>query len=206
MAGGGNYVRPSVKIKKDLQKLYEDNKPLFEIGGILLVFTGLMLNIPVSTNFVGQCLRILQFFSLAGSLLILMVLMLEIIAVLIQPLIDSIENQKRLGRVNEPTSLLRVITTITFPLSILFFFLLTLTFYLVFSFTREFLFLIAILMCHVFIYYFASRLGQGRKITLVILALFLLVLPAFFYFVVFFPDIFSNMFWGVIRGFATLPR
>ena len=149
MAGGGDYMRPSERLKKDFRAFYDGHRPTFEIAGILLVFSGLMLNIPAGTGILGQSVKFLQFFALGGSLVPLILILSNIAVVLLTPLLlwpDVSHNAK------EFRVLMQSLSFATFLVMILLLFILSVFIYLLFAFNLELLTFALIALCYGLVY------------------------------------------------------
>src|SRR3989344_732396 len=193
MAGGGSYIKPSIALKEALEKHFGEIRPLIEIAGFFLVFTGLLLNIEITPNLVGQCVRLLQFFSLSGSLIFLVIILVNLLNLFGHPFMEWIERKHSRHHDHEILRLIKKITLMLFPFVIFFFFTLTLFLYLVFSFTTEFVFLLGITCSYVLVYFTARLNASPGNLTQILVSvlgfLFLFIMPLFLYVIVLFPDL-----------------
>lgn len=192
MAGSGNYLRPSQRIKRDLQKLYVDQHAMFEVTGILLVFSGLILNIDSANGYVGESIRLLQFFSLAGASIALINLIHHIIGVLMTPLLEWLKVVQRGNPAHEGRNLFQSLAVLLFPLTILFLLIISLLVYLVNSYFAEFRFLFLLFWLHVIVFFGAGGLGRYKTVD-VLFAFsafgFLVVAPILLYCALYFPNL-----------------
>lgn len=189
MADGG-YHLPPTSLREELRKQYSTSKPLVEVTGILLVLSGLLLNIETTPDFAGKCLRLMQFFSLSGSLLLLSILLSDLLNVL-HPLYRRFDRSRRLHGKDESINKLMHLAMLLLPISTLFFFLLTMFLYVIVSFTREALFLISVASWYFFVYYMAksSRISGDPVFLVFIVFLLLFLIPILLYVIFFFPQL-----------------
>ncbi len=148
-------------MKKLLENFYNDNKAAFEIAGILLIITGLILNIPATNGWVGKSLNQLEFFLLLASDIAVIYLLIITLQSFLLPFLEkedeSTDQQTVHGLKKTIKFLLQKILVATFFILIGFLFAFNLVIYLIFSHPRESIFLAITLFCYLLILKFSVR-------------------------------------------------
>src|ERR1700734_2478261 len=144
-------------MKEELETFYNKNRPLFEIAAIVLLFTGLILNLPPQNGILGESLKQLKFFLLVGSGLTLLFLLIPFYGVTLRPILNKMQKISHLSPSATNDKLTQNNLALFFAIAgfiflFLLFFLFNLFFFIVLSYRFESLYVLLILLLY-FLFY-----------------------------------------------------
>jgi len=171
-------------MKQKLNDYYIANRPLFEIGAIVLILTGLILNIPYLGGLSGEILAQLRFSLLVGSDIVLILLIIPFIEVVFGYLFPESGNttDTQQNSVEQIRQNYRPMLIMIFILLIFIFFILNLFAFVFLNYFKATILMTMIIFCYCIFYGLRDwMLKQSSWIRIILLIILLLIFPILFY-------------------------
>jgi hypothetical protein len=185
-------------MKAQLEKFYNENPSAFQILGVLFVITGLVINIPSSTGWLGQSIEHLKFFLLVTSGILLLYLIYNALSFFLKPVLD-------IGQGKTLHHIVKKLAVSFFFISIAIFFLIDLCVYIILSYPHESIFLATLLLCY-FVLIQLSKISMVKKwwtrLWTILLVLLLVAIPIGAYVFLYLNSL--NLIWYMIVGVIAL--
>ncbi len=190
-------------MKSRIDIFYTKYHPYFEILAVLLVVSGLIINKQISYDIVGKSIEHLKFLLLSFSSLMLIYILLQFVREVVFPsLLGVVKKDTYKNSIELISSLFLVVTALCF-------FLFNLLIYIIFSFPRDSLYLMLLVLWYLFMNLLSrleiDNLFNGKKfITILFLfsLLAMLSIPVALYYFLFFGFEHSIIVYLVAAGYV----